>query len=241
MKKKKQPFDNLLAGELLKNFRHDKNNLKLRNRIVRMALPLIDAAISKKQSQFPSVSKNRDDIKQECALKVILAIPKYNAKRGDPFGFMWTVISNTCLTHIERLNRKNYSISSDEVIRREAEESGTNVFKTPETQHILCTIVKDLNIAMSESSFRVPTRSLHRKACLRIQEAIFSGELFSNRNLVMSRLRELGLNKKEILYYCQYSIVVVRDKLLQARENANAITHSEASPAFSSKPNIGVA
>lgn len=237
---KKQPFDNLLAGKLLKDFRHDKGNLKLRNRIVRMALPLVDAAISKKQSQFPSIVKFRDDIRQECALKVILAIPKYDYKRGDPFGFMWTVISNTCLTHIERLNRKNYSISSDEAIQKEAETSGTNVFQTPDTQHILTTIVKDLNIAMSHSTFRIPMRRLHRKACLRIQEAIFSGELFQNRNLVMSKLRDLGLNKKEILYYCQYSLVVVRAKLLQAKENANAIIHREASPAFSSKPDIGV-
>jgi hypothetical protein len=205
-----------------------------------MALPLIDAALSKKQSQFPSIVKHRDDIRQECALKVILAIPKYDSKRGDPFGFMWTVISNTCLTHTERLNRKNYSISSDEAIQREAETNGTNVFQTPDTQHILNTIVKDLNIAMGESSFRVPTRRLHRKACLRIQEAIFSGELFQNRNMVMGKLRDLGLNKKEILYYCQYSLVVVREKLLQAKDNANAIIHRENSQNFPAKPDLGV-
>jgi hypothetical protein len=211
-----------------------KKNLRLRDKIVKLTLPLISAAINKKH-----MFKNREDIRQECALKVLQAVGKYDKKRGDGFGFMWTVICNSCLTHNERLSRPNLSLSTDESIQREAEVSGKEIFQTPENQHILNNVGKALIHTFSTNGFQIPKKRVHRKACELIRDSIASGEMFYDRLKIVRKLKKLGLDKKEIQYYCSYSLVVVREKLLKTREEASAVTHPKIISSLSAVTSLG--
>lgn len=221
--KKKPILDSKAITVLLKRYVRHKSNYELRNRIVELSIPLIDAAISRMR-----LFKYRDDIKQECALKVMQAVGKFDIVRGDAFGFLWTVICNTCRTHAERLGRPNLSLSSDENIQREAEINSHALFQTPENQHVITTIQEQLAKALNNpSSFKAAKTGLHRKACRHLKRFISSGELFFDKNAVVRDLKKIGLARKDIAYYYQYSLVVVRSQLLKAKENSSAISHTK--------------
>jgi hypothetical protein len=232
--KRKPIFNNPKVTRLMKRYVRHKNNLELRDRIVRLSLPLIDAAINKLSNKsMYSIYKHKEDIKQECALKVIQAVPKFNARRGDAFGFMWATICNMCKTINERMSRPSYSLSSDEAVQKEAELHGREVFQTPENQHILNSIGKSVSKSLATGGFRIPKQKLHRRACKLIRKHMETGEFFFDRSVVTKELKELGLDKKEIQFYCQYSLVVVRRKLLEARENSHALSNSKISKSVS--------
>lgn len=218
--KSKPIFNNAKVSRLLEEYLRDKKDIELRNRIVKLTMPLIGAAISKMH-----LFKNVGDIKQECALKVITAIPKYDKDRGGAFGFMWTVICNTCRTHAKRLGKSSLSLSTDEVIKHEAEVNTPEAFSTPENQYVLSRINEDLTKAMNaRNGFRANKAVKgHTRAVRELKKAISSGDLFFDRNRVVRKLKRIGLSNKEVAYYCQYSMVVVRMQLLAAKENSLAI------------------
>jgi len=217
---KKPIFNNLLVTKLFKEYIHHKKDLKLRDKILKLTLPLIEASLSR-QGMF----RSKDDIRQECILKVLQAIPKFNPKRGHAFGFMWATICNQSKTINKRLHRPTSSLSTDESAQKEAEANGKDVFQTPENQHVLNLISEAVIEAFDTNGFVAPKRGLHRKACRQIQKAMASGEFFFDKKTTIRGLRELGLEKKDIQHYCQYSLVVVRTKLLEAHENATTISH----------------
>jgi len=227
-------LNNRRVTKLLQRFSRHKKDVALRNKIVEKAIPLMDAAISRMK-----LYRYRDELKQECALKVMYALGKYDSHRGDAFGFLWTVICNTCRTHAERLGRPNLSLSTDEVIQREAEASSYEKFQTPENQHIITTIQSQLVKALNNpNSFRPARVRLHRKACKRLKKFISSGELFFDKNKVVTDLKRIGLDRKAIQYYMQFSLVVVRAQLLKARENAGAIAHHKIGQNFSAELDV---
>lgn len=228
--KKKQIFNNIKVTRLLKEYvTQKKKDEKLRDRILLLTVPLVDATIARY-----GMYRSKEDIRQECILKVLQAIPKFDARRGDAFGFMWATICNMSKSVNKRLHRPVSSLSTDEEAQREAEVNGKEVFQTPENQFILTQIAADVVKAFNSNGFVVPERALHRKVCKNIQSSMSSGEFFFNKNETMRKLRDLGLEKKDVQFYVQRSLIVVREKLLEARTNVDALTYNKISKGFSS-------
>jgi hypothetical protein len=198
--------------------------LELRDRIIKLSLPLVEAALTK-QHMFDK--RFREDIRQECILKLITGLPKYDPRKGAAFAFVWTVVCNMSKTVNERLHRPSYSLSSDEDVQKEAEANGKSVFHSPENQQILNSISEALAAAAlaATSQLESPRVRVHRKACSYLRKAIVSGDLFTNQTVVIRRLRAIGLDRKNITYYVNYSMVTLRERLLVARQNSQAITH----------------
>src|SRR5690349_17541908 len=114
---KKPIFNNRLVTQLLKRYVRHKKDLKLRDKILRLTLPLIEASMAQQ-----GMYRGKEDIRQECILKVLQAIPKFKADRGNAFGFMWATICNMSKTMNKRLHKRvASSLSSDEGAEREAE------------------------------------------------------------------------------------------------------------------------
>jgi len=223
-----RPFNNVRMTKLLNRYSRHKKDLELRNKIIEKTMPLIGAAMSKMH-----LKNNREDIRQECALKILLALPKYDSRRGDAFGFFWTVICNTCRTHAERLGRRSLSLSNDDIIKHEAEISAEEAFETPENQHVLNDIAGDLIKAMNNGDFLHYRARGHKRACRTLSKAIATGDLFFDKNKTMHKLRRIGLSSKDVQHYYDYSIVHVRMQLLRAKENILAISHPKIGKAFS--------
>lgn len=219
-------FDNPKMTILLNKYSKNTKNLKLRNKIIRRSLPLIDAVIAKKRYLF-STPDLQGDLRQEMALKLIKALPSYRPERGNAFAFIWTVICNVAISKNEWLKKPNLSLSTDEDILHEAESQPQNIFQSPENQLILNSISKSLAIAFASNGFVVSRKRLHTKAIRVIRRSIASGELFYKRTQVLRELRDLGLNRRDIQGYIDYTLVVTRKKLLQAKDNAEAIQRSE--------------
>jgi len=213
--KKKRIFDNRKVTELMTHYvKHPRR--KLRDEIMRRTYPLIDAAISRKR-----MYSNRDDLRQECALKVLTALPKFSYKRGSAFAFLWSVVCNTCITQNQRLTFIDQSIDSDDDIRREAEGTVPS-FDTPERRYILKLLSSFFDKAFSNGDDPTAKRK-QKKAYDYISASIVSGEFFKNRHRVASRLRRFGFSKKESQYFLDLVLVRVREKLLHAREEASSL------------------
>lgn len=221
---KKQIFNNVKVSALMAEYKKHQKNVVLRDRIIKLTLPLIDAAISRK-IPYKRRAMIGSDLKQECVVKLIYALPKFDPSRGNAFAFLWTMICNTCITQDQRMFNRTLSLSEDEDIQREAESNGHSVFETPENRHILNSIADSLDKAFE--SIRIPNRRLHRRACRKIREFLVSGELFYNRHDSMRRLKRLGLDRREIQFYIDRTLVLVRQELLTARENSRALTVPE--------------
>lgn len=220
-------FNNRRVTELLKEYiAGKKQDEHLRNKIVRKTMPLVDAAISRKR-----LFKNRDELRQDCALRVIQAIPKFDGKRGDAFGFFWSLICNHLITQNQKLEAPQYSLSTDEAILREAEGQPANPFLMPENRHILNTLISELHIAFNSNGFRIPDRKRHRKACQKLRESIASGDFFQDRTKITRSMRRLGLNRRTVKYYIDYTLVTMRRKLLVAKENMQSL-HLHEGPTF---------
>jgi len=222
--KRKRIFDKEKVGALLVRFKKS-NDTKVRDRIIELTLPLIDAAISRKRFY-----RNRDDLKQECVLKLLYALPKFDPERGNAFAFLWTTICNTCTTKDQKLSNRDLSLSSDENIQREAEHNGNgnSVFQTPENRHILNTIGQSLTDAFE--SVEITNRQRHIRACRSIKRFLITGELFYERHRLVKRLKRLGMDRREIQLYIDRTLILVRNQLLEARLNASAIEIRQVGP-----------
>lgn len=218
-------FDNPGVTRLMKRYVRSPKDKELRDRIITLTLPLVEASLSK-QRMFDK--RYREDIRQECILKVIQALPKFNTIRGDAFGFLWATICNMSKTVNEKLHRPSYSLSSDENVQKEAEQNFKNPFQSPENQIILNSVSDELhNVLFNSISSSVPRIRTHRKAARYIRAAVMSGELFLDKPKVIRKLKDIGLDKKNIQLYINRSMIITRERLLIARENATAITHHE--------------
>jgi DNA-directed RNA polymerase specialized sigma24 family protein len=227
--KKRRIFNNEKVSELMSRYRRHKKDVKLRDRIIKLTLPLIDAAISKK-----GFYHNKEDLKQECVVKLLYALPKYDPTRGKAFAFLWTTICNTCTTQDQRMANHDLSLSSDENIQKEAENNGHSAFETPENRHILNRIGSSL--VSSFESIQIPDQQKHRRACRSIKKFLITGELFYERHRLVRRLKRLGLDRREIQLYIDRTLILVRQRLLKARENSRAITVRQTVSTVSEDP-----
>jgi hypothetical protein len=223
MKARRYGFNNAKMTILLAQYSRDQKNLKLRNHIMVRCLPLVDAVIAKK-----GYFQHQDDLKQEMALKLLKALPKYQPGRSNAFAFVWTVLCNIGISKNQWLSKSDLSLSTDEEALREAETKPQKIYHNPENQHILNSLSNSLNMAFASNGFRVPRKHLHKRALVVIRKSIASGDLFCKKSEMLRKLRGLGLNNHEIQSYVDYSLVITRKKLLAARDNASAIRHQEA-------------
>lgn len=233
---KKRIFDNQKVTKLMAEYSRHPKDMELRDRIIRRIMPLIDAAISRKIKNYTNRDDLRKDLRQECVVKLLYALPKFDSTRGNAFAYLWTTICNTCNTQGQRLTRSDLSMSSDEDIMREAENNGHDVFQTPENRHILNVIGASITKTFDTIDLSDIDRKLHQRACRKIKQFIANGELFYDRDLVVRKLKKLGLGRKEIQFYLDRTIIMVRQKLLAAKENSLAITIRKANSTVSQDP-----
>jgi DNA-directed RNA polymerase specialized sigma24 family protein len=227
MSKKRYGFNNARITVLLERYSKNVKNLELRNKIIRRSLPLIDAVVAKKRYQIKHEDLQKD-LKQEMALKLIKALPAYKPGRSNAFAFIWTVLCNIAISKNEYLSKPSLSLSTDEGAMHEAEAQPQNIFQSPENQHILNCIGSSLELAFSSNGFQASRQKLHTKAVKIIRRSIASGELFYKRTQVLRELKALGLNRRDIQSYLDYTLVVTRKKLLLAKENSDAIERQQA-------------
>lgn len=216
-----------------------RRNFKLRDEILARAMPLVDAAISKK-GPFAIIASmgtraHREDLRQDCAVKILLGLEKFDSERGSAFAFLWTIACNTCTTQNQRLSRTDtVSLSTDEDAQREAESNGHSLYDAPENRHILNRLGIAIQQAFNTNGFQVPRRKSHRKVLAVLRESIQSGEFFYDRSAIQAKLRRYGLRREHVQYYTDYTLVTVRRKLLEAREDARAIVARQVSKDISS-------
>ena len=232
-RKKREIFNNKEVTEMMSRYaRNPKSHPHLRDKILKRAMRLVDAAISKKGAFaiIPGMGTraHREDLRQDCALKILQGLEKFDPDRGSAFAFLWTIACNTCTTQNQRLSRTDtVSLSTDEDAQRQAEQSGPSVYEAPENRHILNRLGRDIQRAFETNGFKIPQKKTHQRVCADIRNSIQSGELFYNRMAVMAKLRSYGLRRDDVQYYIDYTLVRVRQNLLQAREDASALTVRE--------------
>ena len=215
---KKPIFSNKEVGALLSRFGRHPHSLMLRNEIMMKVDPLIDAAISKKR-----LFHLRDDLHQECFLKVVGALHHYNPNRGAPFAFFWTTICNTCITQGKKLSKTNLSLSEEEV-KREAEVMSTSHFHSPEKTHILNVLSGVLDDAFRSNGLRSFVDAHDRKAIAYLQQSVRTGDFFHDRPAAVKQIRRFGVRKKDAEFFCDYVLVTLRAKLYSRRDIAKALS-----------------
>jgi len=225
--KRKPIFNDEMVTRLLTRYvKNPRHQVKLRDKILFKTMPLVNAAIARQQ-----MYNNKEDLRQECVLKLLQALERYDPRRGAAFAFLWTVICNTCKTQNRRLTTSGLSLSTDEEAKREAELSGRHLLETPENRHVLSSLKADLEEAVKHNGFR-PLRR-RKKALQQILSAVQTGELFYDRSRVIHKLERLGLDHQEIQNCVDHTLVSVRSRLLRARENIHALTIREVGTSVS--------
>lgn len=233
-RKKKAAFDNARVTELTIQFTRSKKNLKEcicgrkeacslcgRDKILERVLPLVNAALVKRRVPI----ENYDDVRQECILKLLKNISKFDPSRGKAFAFFWTIICNTINTQNQRWTSTSVSLTATESASSDTEITGAEVFQTPENQYILNRITASVDRAFNQNGFRIPDGKKHKKAFILISKAIQTGEFFFNRSEVMKKLRHLGLQQSEIQHYVSYTLIKVRQNLLDSKKELTGFVY----------------
>jgi len=215
-------FNNREVTEMMVRYSRHPRSVRLRDQIMDRVYPLIDAAISKKR-----LFHLRDDLKQECAMKVFQSLPKFSHKRGSAFAFLWTAICNVCITQGKKLSRRSLSIEEDEILR-EAEAASPSKYLSPEHAHLVTVLSGILNEALLSNGLRVFFVDKDKKAIAYLTVCIANGDFFSDKLKVIKQLRRYGLKKKDSLFLCDYVLVTLRTKLYDKKEILNGLASQEA-------------
>lgn len=220
----KPKFDNQKVTALLERYiQSPKHNEELRNRIVRKAIPLIDAALHRKHVPTDMA----EDIRQDCAVKILRNLDHYKKGRGSAFAFLWTIICNHIVTQIKRRTSKNVSLTNTETSSDELEVVQDDPLHAPENRYLLQRIGKDLEKALNMEEFRRQRGRRHRHAVKLLRSSVKDAKLFTQPAEVARRLRHLGLTREEAKHYMDLALVKVRQSLLHAREEASGLIAGE--------------
>ena len=157
----------------------------------------------------------RDDIRQECLMKILLGLRKFDPKRGDSFGFFWTIICNTIVTQQQKLTSRNTSLTPDDSDDSEESSTDTIIFQTPESSLILKQIANSLNDAFGFNNLELKGRE--KTAFNYIKKAVQSGEFFWNRSEVLRHVKRYGIPRGTTKQFEQYILVKIRQFLLTAK------------------------
>ena len=220
----KLKFDNKKVTQLLERYiKAPKHNEELRNRIVRKSLPLIEAALHRKHVP----SELAEDIRQDCAVKILRNLHKYKKGRGSAFAFLWTVICNHIITQISRRASKNVSLTTSETASGELEVVQKDPLHAPESRYVLQRIDEALAKAFEVEGFHRQKGRKHRKAVKLLRTSVKDTTLFTQGVKILRKLRHLGLTHEEAKHYVDFTMIKVRHSLLHAREEASGITSGE--------------
>lgn len=203
--------------------RAPKRKEELRNKIVQKALPLIDAALHRKHVPTDMA----EDIRQDCAVKILRNLHRYKKGRGSAFAFLWTIICNHVLTQIKRRTSKNVSLTNIETDSGEMEVVQGDPLHAPENRFLLQRIGEELERAFEIQGFRKQRGRKHRRAVKLLRVSIKNAKLFMQGAEIGKKLRQLGLTREEAKYYIDFALVKVRYSLLHAREEALGLSSGE--------------
>lgn len=222
---RKPIFDNKKVTVLLVRYTRHPHSMHLRQSIMKRVYPLIDAAITRKR-----LFVNRDDLRQECAMKVLRGLKKFQPERGSAFAFMWSTICNCLKTQGKRMSKSNLSLE-EEAINREAEISAVSVLQGPEYQYLQKVIGEAITKALNSGELREFHKDKDKRALVYIRKAVLSGELFTNKKAVLRGLRKSGVKKKDARFLIDYSIVNVRANLYDRKDLLHELVHKKVGPA----------
>jgi hypothetical protein len=221
---KKLAFDNYKITKLARRYKRHPN-LRRRNRLLKKILPLVEAALIKRHVP----EDMQDDVRQECVMKLITtAIPGYNPDYANAFAFFWTAICNTISTQINKFVPVTVSLTADNSASSDVEITGADVFQTPENQHILNRIATAIDSAFSQNGSNHPNSKKHKRVLSIVEKSIQSGDFFWNRRETIKRLKKLGLCQSEIQYYISYTLIKIRQQLLDAKGELDILIPSQA-------------
>jgi hypothetical protein len=212
-------FDSKKVSHLLERYVRHPHDHTLRQDIMKRVYPLIDAAITRKR-----LFNMRDDLRQECALKVLKGLRKFNSEKGSAFAFCWTIICNCLKTHGKRMSRGGLSLE-EEAIGKEAETASVSVFQSPEYQYLQHVVSDAIDKALSSTELRVFHRLKDKKALAYIRKAVLSGDLFTDKKVVLSGLRQFGIKKKDARFLADYVVVHVRANLYDRKDFLHDFVH----------------
>ena len=217
---RKAIFDSRRVSRLLEKLQDHPKSQTIRQDIMQRAYPLIDAAITRKR-----LFLYKEDLRQECALKLLKALPKYKRGRGSAFAFFWSTIHNCLKTHVKRLSKGGLSIDTEEDILKEVEVSGPSVYQTPEYRYLQKVLSKAIDSALYSRGLRVFNRDKDKKALDYIKQSVLNGDLFAKKGEVLKKLRRFGVRKKNAKFLIDYLTVDIRDKLYSRKDLLDALTH----------------
>lgn len=185
--------------------------LQMRNDIMLKILPLVDAAISRKRFFC-----NRKDLKQECAVKVLANLDKFDPQRGTAFKFLWTTICNTCRTISGRLGKITPSLE-EEANRKEAEAKPSG--EAPDRSYISTAIEEAISDALKSN----PATSRFRRKkfvslCKLIQGSVLDGSFFDDRSIVIRRCKARGICSNDAKLLTDFVLVSLRKRLYNLRQ-----------------------
>lgn len=224
---RKPIFDNKKVSHLLERYVRHPHDHDLRQEIMKRMYPLIDAAITRKR-----MFQMRDDLRQECAMKILKGLRKFDSKRGSAFAFSWSTICNCLKTHGKRMSKGGLSLE-EEAIEKEAETASTSVFQSPEYQYLQKVVSKAIDKALSSRELREFHREKDKKALVYIRKSVLSGDLFSDKKAVISKLRTLGIKRKRDAHFLvDYVLVNVRANLYDRRELLSDLVHRKTIPSI---------
>lgn len=214
-----QIFDNKKVGELLERYSRHPHSMELRQEIMKRMYPLVDAAITRRQ-----MFAMREDLRQECAMKILKGLRKFDPKRGSAFAFVWSTVCNCLKTHGKRMSKGGLSLE-EEAIGKEAELASTSVFQSPEFQYLQKIIAVEIDNALASKELREFHKSKDKRALVYIRKAVLSGDLFTNKKAVLIELGRLGIHKKDARFLIDYVIVAVRANLYSRKGLLNDVVH----------------
>lgn len=220
---KKAIFNNREVTAMLVRYSRHPRSMQLRDNIMTKIYPLIDAAISRKR-----LFRLRDDLRQECALKVFQNLSKFDVSRGTAFAFLWSAICNVCATQGKRLSRPSLSIEEEDVLK-EAESASPAKYLSPEHAHLVVILHGVLQEAFAANGLRRFVAIRDVNVVRYLTETIVSGDFFSDRRVVMKGLRKYKLKKRDGEFFCDYILVTLRTKLYDKREILNGLAAQETS------------
>jgi len=209
---KKQIFNNAEVTKLLERYSRHPHSMKLRARLMIAIIPLIDAAISRKR-----LFHLRDELRQECALKLLKNMHKFKKGRGSAFAFCWSAICNSIISQGKRLSKPSLSLEEEE-IAKEAEVAAPLVFQSPEYQYLQKIISIAIDKALFSPELRSFTTDKKHRALSAIRDSVLNGELFSKREHVLKKLRRLRVPRADSQFLIDYVIVSLRAQLYSKKE-----------------------
>ena len=188
-------FDNTKQTELLISYRESKDNKKL-TELMQGCDKLIEVIVSRFDNQY------RDDLIQECRLKILLKLDSFNPGKGKLHSFLSTVLNNHCITYIAKNSR---------VYNPEMELEHVHTTSLLAVEDVIAHNLERFSGVNDKEEVEVITRYIF--------ESLIDGIYGKSRGIIgyLTETHNLSRSMATVIY--NSTIVYMRKKLLNNRDN----------------------